>query len=177
MLRILDWFPIPDTLLDPCAGWGGRLIGCAMRGVREYVGIDTNIQLKESYEKMKEFLSTKSEIKISMYFCDATTFDYSKIRYDMVMTSPPYMKKEIYTGMPEYIDFNREFYQPMFSKSWAGLSDGGLYILNIPNNVLPFAKAVLGEPTDIRPFPKNNRATNTYKEFIYIWKKKSNESI
>lgn len=172
VMRILDWFPIPDTLLDPCAGWGGRLVGASIRGVREYIGIDTNQQLKKPYEKMMAFLKTKSDIKASMHFCDATKFDYSTIKYDMVLTSPPYMKKEIYTDMPEYLDFNREFYQPLFTKTWEHLEVGGLYILNIPNNILGFAKTAMGEPTDIRPFPKNpGRSQNNYKEYIYIWKK------
>ena len=37
-----------------------------------------------------------STTKIRMYFEDATKFDYSKIEYDMVLTSPPYYALEKY---------------------------------------------------------------------------------
>lgn len=169
-MNILEHFPIPHTLLDPCAGWGGRLIGASLKGVPKYVGIDTNTNLIKPYEKMKVFLSENSPIEIEMYFCDATTFDYSGVKYDMVLTSPPYEAKEIYSGMVEYMDWYKGLYEPLFRRSWEGLEAGGIYILNIPQKIYAYAVKVLGEAQHTIPFMKYSR-NNSYRESFYVWRK------
>ena len=42
-------------VLDPTAGWGGRMLGAWAQGI-DYIGIDTNVSLQESYEEMIQFL-------------------------------------------------------------------------------------------------------------------------
>ena len=72
----------PTTVLDFCAGWGGRLIGACALNIKEYIGIEINKDLSESYDKMITFFSDKErkvDTKIQMYFEDATKFDFSKI--------------------------------------------------------------------------------------------------
>ena len=48
------------------------------------------------YEEMSNVLKQYSTTNIELYFQDAVMFDYSKLDYDAVFTSPPYYFKEIY---------------------------------------------------------------------------------
>ena len=84
------------AVLDMTMGWGGRLIGACALNVPKYIGIDLNTDLKTPYQKMKEFMQTRSTTEIELYFQDALEIDYSKFKYDMVLTSPPYYNIEVY---------------------------------------------------------------------------------
>jgi len=169
-MEIYDRFPSCRRILDPTMGWGGRLIGASIRDCISYTGIDSNFNLREPYNKMRDFLRDKSPILINTHFCDATQFDYSSIKYDMVFTSPPYEDIEKYSHMPTYTDWFYEFYQPLFRNTWEHLSVGGVYILNISPKIYKYAMKVLGEADTIMPYIKYER-TNSYKEYFYIWKK------
>ena len=80
-------------VLDPTAGWGGRAIGALSCGI-EYTGIDTNVNLKESYDRMLE-----NKKGITMIWENCLDVDFSNIDYDFVLTSPPYANTEIYQHM------------------------------------------------------------------------------
>jgi hypothetical protein len=93
----------PSSILDFCAGWGGRLIGACALNVPEYIGIDINGGLEQYYNKISDFFADeerKKRLKVKtqfkMFYESAITFDYSKIEYDMVLTSPPYYFLEKY---------------------------------------------------------------------------------
>ena len=100
------------AVLDPCAGWGGRLLGAVAMGLK-YVGIDTNVALKPAYDEMMTTLGITS----TMLWQDALSVDFSAIDYDCVLTSPPYVNLEIYEGMtPFQSDF--AFYRTSLSRFW-----------------------------------------------------------
>jgi hypothetical protein len=95
----------PQCVLDFCAGWGGRLIGACALNVPEYIGIDINVGLEQHYNKISSFFDDeerKKRLKVKtqfkMFYESAVTFDYSKIEYDMVLTSPPYYFLEKYSN-------------------------------------------------------------------------------
>ena len=46
----------PTTVLDFTMGWGGRLVGACALDVPNYIGIDSNMTLKEPYQKMTKLL-------------------------------------------------------------------------------------------------------------------------
>ena len=57
----------PTSILDFTMGWGGRLVGACALDVPNYIGIDSNKQLKEPYQKMVKLLKqlgTKTKIKL-----------------------------------------------------------------------------------------------------------------
>ena len=160
-------------VLDFSAGWGGRLLGALASDI-DYIGIDTNKNLKEGYKKMTTRFINNSIIKL--IFKDSSKVDYSKLDYDFVFTSPPYYTLEKYQNMPDYSsfdDFNDKFTIPVVSKSYKYLKKGGWYCLNIPDDMYKVVNNILGNPNTILKYPISNRfndGTQRY-EKIYCWKK------
>ena len=175
-------------ILDFSAGWGGRCLGAMALGI-PYIGIDTNVDLRPAYERMVKELDPPLRDTVSMRFQDAATTDFSKFQYDMVFTSPPYFKTvkpiEGYAHMPHYddrADFNARFLFPVIRSTYAHLSRGGVYALNIPDDMYDEIKAAGILPSRllakhrlfIQPrFAKGNpnHPDVQYKEHIYVWKK------
>lgn len=81
-------------VLDPTAGWGGRMLGTINLNI-EYTGIDTNTNLKSGYDKMINLFHCESKCK--MIYKSFLDVDFSQIDYDFVLTSPPYEDIEIYS--------------------------------------------------------------------------------
>ena len=168
---IYSQFPPIKCILDPCSGWGGRCLG-AMSLDLDYIGIDSNPDLKEKYTEMSKLYPSNS--KITFISGLAEEQDYSKLDYDFVFTSPPYYSKEQYNGMKDYTYFNEEFFFPMVLNSYKNLPNNCWYGLNIPRDMLDDIKAKLGEPTRIVELLKarRNGAGSNYKEYCYFWFKK-----
>ena len=179
------------AVLDFSAGWGGRCLGAMALGI-PYIGIDTNVDLRPAYERMVQELDPPPlRDKVTMRFQDAAATDFSKFKYDMVFTSPPYFKTvkpiEGYAHMPHYVDradFNASFLFPVIRSTYAGLARGGTYALNIPDDMYAEIKAagilpsrlhtkhrLFLQPRFAKGNPKNANAQ--YKEHIYVWKKVS----
>ena len=100
--------------------------------------------------------------------------DYSKVFYDMVFTSLPYYNIEIYGNNKQYDnkkEWNEQFYKPLIERTYKYLQDGGVYALNVPeeiyNNVCIL---VLGECSEKIELYKRKR-NNNYHEWIYVWRK------
>jgi len=167
----------PTCILDPTMGWGGRLVGACALDIPHYIGIDNNLNLREPYNEMSKFLSNHSKTKIELFWGDCITFDYSKIEYDMVLTSPPYYNIEQYSFQERRTkqEWNENFYIPLVRETFKYLKKGGKYCLNIPIEVFELVKTLLGEPNYTTPFPKSQRKDPNAKvlkgEFIYIWEK------
>jgi hypothetical protein len=103
------------NVLDPTAGWGGRLLGASSLGIR-YSGIDTNINLKDGYDRMIKDLGITN---CDMYFEDCLSFPFECISPDLILTSPPYSNLEMYECMEGWDsddDFYKSFMIPLFQK-------------------------------------------------------------
>lgn len=133
------------SVLDPTAGWGGRMLGAWALGI-DYTGIDTNIELKSSYDDMIDFLgheantfgngllSESNESKLNMIWDSCLNVDFSKIEYDFVLTSPPYINLEMYEHMPLWDDhatFYKTFFIPLWQKCIRNIKKGGKVCFNI----------------------------------------------
>jgi DNA modification methylase len=133
------------------------------------MGIDTNFNLLDGYEKLQRDLVHKNNI--SIMFRDAAKVDYSTLFYDLVLTSPPYYNIELYNGTAKKSkeEWN-EWYRLVFRKTWDGLAINGHYCLNINDEIYnSICVQLFGEPTDTIPLKMSGR--NKYKENIYVWKK------
>lgn len=168
-------------VLDFTMGWGGRLVGACALNLDAYYGIDLNTHLREPYNKMVETLKKAPEMKtnIHLYFQDALTVDYSKMDYDTVFTSPPYYDMEIYRGKKQYNhteeDWNTRFYIPIIRTTFSHLKQNGQYCLNVPEKIYTtVCIGILGKCTRKILLKKGERKQGeSYKEYIYIWKKDS----
>ena len=80
-------------VLDFSAGWGGRCLGAMAYGI-PYVGIDANKNMEKSYNDMIALVKPEKDIK--MIFKPSESVDFSKFKYDLIFTSPPYFMLEEY---------------------------------------------------------------------------------
>lgn len=96
---INEFCPKGGVVLDPCSGWGGRLVGFLASNAGKYVGNDASpLQVKgdeEIFETYKKYVPEK-EFSI-------TTSDFNKLKleqnsFDFALTSPPYFDVEKYIG-------------------------------------------------------------------------------
>lgn len=132
------------SVLDPTAGWGGRMLGAWSLGIN-YTGIDTNVEMVPAYDSMMEFLKAEtgfanglfevdngSELKMIWQSC--LDVDFSQIDYDFVLTSPPYVNLEIYEHMEEWSSdeaFYKGFFIPLWQKCVDNIKKGGHVCFNI----------------------------------------------
>lgn len=150
------------TLLDPCSGWGGRLLGFWMSpNFSTYVGIDPNSRLHSRYAKMGEWLKkramfvrseTGNSAEPRMIFSQSCAEDrkmpaqlaavFNKEKFaDAVFTSPPYFNTEIYTDEPTqscfryktFESWSRNFLAKMLANAAECLKKDGVIALNVKN--------------------------------------------
>ena len=162
-------------VLNFCAGWGGSAVACAALKLDAFYGVEINTDLKEPYDNMINYLKTKSGTFFNMTFCDALDVDYDVFDYDTVFSSPPYYFIEKYANNVKYVskkEMDEQFYKPLFSKTYNGLSVGGHYIINICKEVYEnVLKELFGEAHEVFPLKKSKRQNN-YTEMVYVWHKK-----
>ena len=164
----------PRSILDPCCGWGGRLVGACVRNIPFYTGIDLNINLKEPYEEMMSHLKTITTTEMNIHFCDAVSFDYSNLKYDMVLTSPPYFNIELYPytnklTKPEWVT---SFYIPLFKETFKYLELGGWFCINVNQEIYnDICIGLFGQAHVKIQMSNNVRPMNYLTEFIYCWNK------
>ena len=122
-------------ILDPTAGWGGRLLGAWAMGL-DYTGIDTNTKLEKAYDGMSTLLSNYKDTgsNCSMIFANCLDVDFSEIDYDFVLTSPPYINLEVYENMTPY-ESDKAFYEifliPLLKKCLKHIRNNGYVCFNI----------------------------------------------
>jgi 16S rRNA G966 N2-methylase RsmD len=127
----------PNVVFDPCAGWGGRLLGVVSSGSK-YIGFEPNTKTFGSLQNMVKFLSIENQV---MLICDDALnmkkYDLPKV--DMILTSPPYFDLEIYSDEEtqshknrlSYDDWSKHFLNEIIIQSNQLLNDGGVSCWNV----------------------------------------------
>jgi 16S rRNA G966 N2-methylase RsmD len=134
-IHIYNIYKPSVAIMDPFCGFGGRLVGAMVKDIN-YIGIDLNKDLEPSYQKLLQNFGDKTTSTIQLLFQDSNEIDYSKYKYDMVFTSPPYENIEIYKYMKKQtIEEWNIFYKEVFQKLWDNLEVNGTYIININENI------------------------------------------
>jgi hypothetical protein len=132
------------SVLDPTAGWGGRMLGAWSLGI-DYTGCDTNVEMIPAYDNMIEFLNAetgfnndlfevKNNSKLQMIWDSCLNVDFTKLDYDFVLTSPPYVNLELYEHMTPWEkdeDFYKNFFIPLWQKCVDNIKKGGHVCFNI----------------------------------------------
>ena len=167
----------PKSVLNPFSGWGGFVVGAAALDVPQIIAIDSNSNLFVPYTEMKETLSKLSSSNIEFIISDFFSVNLNKIKYDMVIMSPPYYTKEIYNNQPHIYrskkDWNNNFYRPLFKSCYNGLERNGVMAINVPHEIYKSCLVPLfGSAKEFIPLSKYNK-NNKYKELIYIYFKDS----
>ena len=160
----------PDDLrvrvLDPCAGWGDRLVGAfACPHVKEYVGVDPNPATQRGYAEIAALFSayvssnqcpsrgSVSARVVAKPFEKSNEEDFPNEYFDIVFTSPPYLDYEVYSReVPSYTKWDEEFYEPLVERSRRAVTSDGIIAFhiddtsagNVPRSIRDEAVEVLG---------------------------------
>ena len=125
--------PPGGRVWDPCAGFGGRLLGAFAAGVH-YTGTDVDIATVEGNRKLAERLGANYDVIVA----PAETFNPPKV--NLVFTSPPYFDRERYSDNEKQTwkrygeslgAWLEGFLRPVIERARAALSADGHLILNI----------------------------------------------
>lgn len=172
-------------VLDFSAGWGGRCLGAMAYGI-PYVGIDANKNMEKSYNDMIALVKPEKDVK--MIFKPSESVDFSKFKYDLIFTSPPYFMLEEYEKMPMYGSkeaFIELFFRPVVESAWKNLRSPGHMALNMPKAMYDSVKEYLPKLWKRLQLPISNRHpkdavsgstigsgdSKARTEGIYVWKK------
>ena len=128
-----------DHVLNPCAGWGGRLIGfasCMFQNV-EYVETDPQTETFNGLVKLKRFLRLGDNvIQHNLPFEELPVLENY---FDFVFTSPPYFDTERYSAeeTQSYVRYNSfdtwctKFLKPMIDKILYCMKPDATCLLNV----------------------------------------------
>jgi hypothetical protein len=175
------------AILDPTAGWGGRMLGAWALDI-PYTGIDTNTNMIPAYEEMMMELATINKYEslicadeytettnYKMIWQNCLTVDFSTINYDFVLTSPPYINLEVYENMTPYKSneyFYKKFLIPLLDKCLANIKNDGWVCFNISSNMyadlMKFGYRQCDAEEDLL---QQKRLGKDKQDKIYCWKK------
>lgn len=177
----------PIKVLDPCAGWGDRLLGAlACDDVISYTSTDPNPDLVSGHAEMIKYFrpSDRSKTYTSPITMGAEKITSDKVgKVHLVFTSPPYYNYEDYTnekgqsieGGKSFDDWIQDFLYAMLDNSWSCILDSGYMMIHLSD----VQKIAMTEPMYNHMAAKNNaifvgamlaKAKNIIP--IWIWRKK-----
>ena len=127
------------TLFDPCAGWGGRMLG-TVASRWKYVACEPNSETYSNLMRMVEFLDIGDYVQI--HNMPVEDFDIESLKpVDVVLTSPPYFNLEVYNNsdtqsynkFSSYETWSSEWLRPLIRRSLSVLSPDGISAWNVMN--------------------------------------------
>jgi 16S rRNA G966 N2-methylase RsmD len=127
----------PEIVLDPCAGWGGRMLGAVSYGA-QYIAFEPNTTTYNNLMSMANFLGIQN--KVTLICDDARNMkQYNLPKVDLVLTSPPYFDLEVYiheqtqsiTNTTTYQDWADGFLREVIKLSIEHLKDNGTSCWNV----------------------------------------------
>jgi DNA modification methylase len=136
---ILSTNKVQGRLFDPCAGWGGRMLGTVAAGW-QYIGCEPNKVTYDHLMEIVEFLDIGNFV--NLYNVPYEDLDLTKMgEVDIVLTSPPYFDLELYSSDTtqsylKYNDYNEwmdKWYLPMIQKNISILVPDGVSCYNVMN--------------------------------------------
>jgi hypothetical protein len=169
------------SVLDPTAGWGGRMLGAWALGIN-YTGIDTNVEMIPAYRDMISYLKNYDDkSRLEMLWTSCLDIDFSKIDYDFVLTSPPYVNLEVYEHMSKWESdeiFYKKFLIPLWQKCVDNIKPGGHVCFNISpkmyKDALSFGLPDCDEEEDLKQQMGQRQSSlqsgKKKQDKIYIWK-------
>ena len=145
---LIKEFGKKGNILDPCHGWGARLIGSMLEDVEHYTGVDAsdlqNLGVKDIFENFKEYSNIKDVNLIN------SPFEKVKLKkefYDFALTSPPYFDREKYIGGEQshsnysnYDIWKNDFYDVLIKKVYDSLKKDSYFALQVGSQVYPLAE-------------------------------------
>ncbi len=127
----------PEIVLDPCAGWGGRMLGAVSYGAH-YIAFEPNTTTYNNLQQMAQFLGIQHYVTL---ICDdaRNMNKYNLPKVGLVLTSPPYFDLEVYahedtqsiTNTPTYQDWADGFLREIIKLGLEHLKNDGVSCWNV----------------------------------------------
>lgn len=179
------------TILDPCSGWGGRLVGfLASDNASEYVGFDASPYQCDGdtllYNTFRD--AAKTEKRASVTCIPFEKAELTCNSFDFALTSPPYFDTEKYLGGEQsretstnYEQWRTNFFEVLIKKVYDALKSECVFCLQVGSQSYPLLEdgkriaAKLGFTIeDVRPTAMINNYNGTEKmdgEVVMILRK------
>jgi hypothetical protein len=138
-----------ERILDPCAGWGGRMLGCLAAGPNcAYVGCEPDPQTAQGLRNILADPAIPAAVRARAQVFEkpaevalAQTHSDSDLGlFDMVLTSPPYFNLELYTAgqqstntYPTWEGWTEQWLKPVILGCLAHLKPGGVSCWSVKN--------------------------------------------
>ena len=128
-------------VLDPCIGWGGRMLGALAAGA-EYVGCEPDPKTVAGLRGILEDVPADISHKATIRGEAAEVAEVALLEgfYDMVLTSPPYFNLEVYTGGDQstvrhatWEGWVENWLKPVILRGLALLKPGGVSCWSVKN--------------------------------------------
>lgn len=138
---IKKYSKIGGVVLDPCSGYGGRMLGCIAAQNRFYIGVEPEIDTIVGLNRMAKDLSFKDYHIYNDYF-ENFNYDLNK-KIDLIFTCPPYYDMELYNPSNKnqshvkyknYEEWKEGFLETLIKKSYRLLDNGGHFVIVTDNN-------------------------------------------
>lgn len=154
-----------DVVVDPCAGWGGRLLG-TVAASRKYVGFEPWKKTSDALVRISDFIKADAKVCPQEFSLEGAPSDCS-----LVLTSPPYMDLEEYG-----YEMSRERWHALmceiFTYAEKALHSGGFLILNLPSHLRDLLPDTpLHEEKAIYWFSSPRRRSLKKAEVAFVWRK------
>lgn len=128
------------TVLDPCTGYGGRLVGwIASKLGGRYVGVDPNVPTHEANRRLADALAPRGSVSLINQPFEDVDLSALKGCVDFAFTSPPYFAKEEYSDAPTQSrirypwieEWDAGFLQKLLTGCFVALRAGSHCVINI----------------------------------------------
>lgn len=173
--------PEGGKVFDPCAGWGGRMLGTISAG-RHYYGCDTNPAVAEYAKRMLGEIRdvvpkwTNAGLPNAYIATKSCLDEQSGNEHDMAMTSPPYENLEVYEGMTPFEnedDYYINFLMPMIDQCLISVKPGCPVCINVSPKIYEtlvgkYKYAPCSEQIDF--LQQMGQQSGKKKDFVYIWR-------
>ena len=126
-------------VLDPCAGWSGRMLGSVAAGA-EYIAFEPNTETYEGLLKLIKLLGIEDKVRIiNDSALEMDKYDIGE--FDLILTSPPYFDLEVYShedtqsikGCDTYSMWVNNFLKPLIELSISHMKQNGWSCWNVHN--------------------------------------------
>lgn len=174
---IYDRYGNNGAVLDPCIGFGGRLLGAWCSSIKRYVGTDPctksyngdmklAVRLRRLTSGNEGFLEGMSRPDIELHQLPFEEFKTEE-KFDLVFTSPPYFNTEKYSDedtqswkrYPTYYLWVDKFLKVLIGNAYSFLKPKGYFVINMKDDpraknniwsdVMRISKQYFGEPETI----------------------------
>lgn len=145
---IEEFTPQGGAVLDPCHGWGGRMLGFLLsRRAATYTAFDvdprTSAGVQGIFDDLSPFAMMRKEASLTL--CPFEDSRLPAAAFDFALTSPPYFDTEKYGGDDSswkrhaggYETWVDGFYRPLLVKAHAALRPGAVFALQVGNQRYP----------------------------------------